>query len=94
MLELSPLTIGILIVAAFLTGLLHGAVGLAGGVLMTAILAHFVGLKVAVPIMTCALIFSHGSRMYFFRHDTQWRTAAVVLVFGLPTIVLGGISGE
>ncbi len=53
--ELTVFSLGVLVVVAFLTGVLHGAIGLAGGVLMAVVLAHFVGLKVAIPIMTCAL---------------------------------------
>ncbi len=87
--DLTTLSLGIMIVAAFLTGVLHGAVGLAGGVLMALVLTHFVGLKVAIPIMTCALLFSHGSRVFLFRRDTEWHTAAWVLAFGLPTIAFG-----
>ncbi|MFK8030910.1 MAG: sulfite exporter TauE/SafE family protein [Gammaproteobacteria bacterium] len=89
MLELSTASLAILLLAAFGTGVLHGAVGLAGGVVMAAVLAHFVGLKTAVPIMTCALLFSHGSRVFLFRKETAWSTAWFVLAFGLPTIVLG-----
>ncbi|MEM7084319.1 MAG: sulfite exporter TauE/SafE family protein [Pseudomonadota bacterium] len=89
MAELSTLTLIVLFVAAFLTGVLHGSVGLAGGVVMAAILAHAIGIKAAVPVMTCALLFSHGSRVLLFRRATDWSTATLVLLFGLPTIVLG-----
>jgi uncharacterized membrane protein YfcA len=76
-------------VSALLTATVHGATGLAGGVLMAAILSHILGIKVAIPVMTCALLFSHTSRVLMYRRDIDWSTVARVLLFGLPTIVLG-----
>jgi uncharacterized membrane protein YfcA len=76
-------------VSALLTATVHGATGLAGGVLMAAILSHILGIKVAIPVMTCALLFSHTSRVLMYWRDIDWSTVARVLLFGLPTIVLG-----
>ena len=85
-----PLYMFLLIAAsALLTGTVHGATGLAGGVLMAAVLSHVVGIKVAIPVMTCALLFSHASRVLIYRLDIDWPTTGRVLLFGLPTIVLG-----
>lgn len=89
MLELSAPVLILLLACAFITGVLHGAVGLAGGVILAAVLAHLVGLKTAVPIMTCALLFSHGSRAYFFKEHTAWNSALLVIACALPTIALG-----
>lgn len=87
--ELTAFSLCVLVVVAFLTGALHGAIGLAGGVLMAVVLAHFIGLKAAIPIMTCALLFSHGSRVILFRRHTHWSIAALVMAFSLPTIAFG-----
>ena len=78
-------------VAAFLTGLLHGATGMAGGVVMAAILAHPVGIKTAVPAMTVALIFSHLSRALMYARESDWAIARRVLLFGCPTIIVGAV---
>jgi len=94
MLEFLGVTQTVLLVialAAFATGALHGATGLAGGVTMTAILSHLVGIKVAVPIMTCALLFSHASRIGLYWQDTDWAIARRVLLFGLPMIAVGAL---
>lgn len=64
---------------------------MAGGVIMAAILAHFIGLKTAVPVMTCALIISHFSRAVMYFSDTDWKIAFRVLLFGCPTIVIGAL---
>jgi uncharacterized membrane protein YfcA len=76
---------------ALLTGILHGATGLGGGIVMASILAHLVGIKAAVAIMTVALIFSHLSRAIMYASETDWSIARRVLIFGCPTIVIGAI---
>jgi len=78
-------------ICAFLTGILHGATGMAGGVVMTAILSHLLGIKVAIPVMTCALVISHFSRVLIYWKETAWQVARIVLLFGLPTTVLGAL---
>ena len=64
---------------------------MAGGVIMAAILAHFIGIKEAVPVMTCALVLSHLSRAIMFFRDTDWKIAFRVLLFGCPTIIVGAL---
>ena len=78
-------------VASLLTGILHGATGMAGGIVMAAILAHLIGIKAAVPVMTVALILSHLSRAIMYAKETDWAIASRVLVFGVPTIVIGAL---
>lgn len=89
LLDLSYITLAIIVALAFVTGVLHGATGMAGGIVMTAFLAYFVGIKIAVPVMSCALIFSHASRMAMYWHDTDRKIAGRILLFGMPMIVLG-----
>ncbi len=91
MLDLPLVVLTMIAGAAFLTGALHGATGMAGGVVMAAILAHIIGIKAAIPVMTCALIFSHTSRAAMYWRDTDWSTAGRVLLFGGPTIVIGAV---
>ena len=77
--------------SALLTGVLHGATGMAGGIVMASILAHLIGIKAAVPVMTVALIGSHLSRAIIFRKDIDLAIVKRVLSFGGPTIVLGAV---
>ena len=91
MLGLDVATLAAIAVGALLTGVLHGATGMAGGIVMAAILAHLVGIKTAVPVMTIALVFSHLSRAIMYARDTDWTIAGRVLLFGCPTIVVGAL---
>jgi len=75
--------------AAYLSGVLHGATGMAGGIVMTAILSQFVGIKVAIPIMTVALLLSHSSRVYLYWQYADRKVTARVLYFGTPSLIVG-----
>jgi uncharacterized membrane protein YfcA len=89
MLELHWTILLAIAIASLLSGILHGATGMAGGIVMASILAHLIGIKTAVPVMTVALIFSHFSRAIMYARDTDWAIARRVLLFGSPTIVVG-----
>lgn len=88
-LELTLTALLVIVVSAFLSGVLHGATGVAGGILMAAILSNIIGVKMAIPAMTCALIFSHSSRIYLYREHVNWPVSGRVMLFGVPMIVLG-----
>ena len=64
---------------------------MAGGVIMAAMLAHFIGIKTAVPVMTSALVISHLSRAIMYFRDTDWKIAFRVLLFGCPMIIVGAL---
>ena len=89
--DLSLSLLAAILFASFATAVLHGAIGMAGGVIMAAILAHFIGIKAAVPVMTTALILSHFSRAVMYFRDTDWKIAFRVLLFGCPTIIVGAL---
>lgn len=89
--DLSPELLIVIVAASFATGVLHGATGMAGGVVMASILAHILGIKAAVPVMTCALVFSHLSRVILYFRETDWSIVARVLLFGCPMIVVGAL---
>ena len=91
MLDFSASAMVTIAAAAFLTGILHGMTGMAGGVVMAAILAHVIGIKAAVPVMTCALVLSHASRTTLYWRETDWPVAGRVLLFGCPTLVIGAV---
>ena len=86
-----PWILVLIVITAFLASVVHGTVGLAGGLIMAAVISHFIGIKAAVPVVTCALIFSHFSRGFMLKKDIDWWAVRHVLLFGTPTIVMGAI---
>jgi uncharacterized membrane protein YfcA len=85
------LLLAVIGVSAILTGILHGSTGMAGGIVMAAILSHLIGIKAAVPAMAVALILSHLSRAVLYARNIDWATTRTILAFGCPTIVLGAL---
>ncbi len=83
-------TLAIIALAAIVTSSIHGAIGLAGGLLMTAILALLIGVRASVPVMSIALIISHGSRSLIYMRSFDWRAFTVVMLAAVPFICLTG----
>lgn len=75
-------------VAALVTSAIHGATGVAGGFLMTAVLAGLIGVKPVVPIMSVALLISHSSRMFLNRQNFKADVFWAVVLPATPCIIL------
>ncbi|MDG2090829.1 MAG: sulfite exporter TauE/SafE family protein [Gammaproteobacteria bacterium] len=86
-----PWLLPLIIAVAFVAGIIHGAIGMVGGLIMTGVIAHFIGIKPTVPVITCALIFSHLSRGYLLRKNVDFWAVRHVLLFGLPTVIAGSV---
>lgn len=89
--DFSSQTFLLIILCAFATGILHGATGMAGGIIMAAMLSNLISVKTAIPLMTIALVFSHSSRVIIYLKDIDWQVVKTVLLFSVPTIVFGAI---
>ena len=83
-------TLAAIAVAAVVTPSIHGAIGVAGGLLMTAILALLIDVRASVPIMSVALIISHGSRSLIYLGSFDRRAFGVVMAAATPFIALTG----
>ena len=78
-------------IAALITSSIHGSVGVAGGFLMTAVLAHLIGVKPVIPVMSVALVVSHGSRALLNFQHIDRRVCLAILLPAAPMIVVGGL---
>ena len=79
------------VIAALITSTIHGTVGVAGGTLMTAVLALLIGVRPVVPVMSVALVVSHFSRSMLNVRAIDWRSLAIVMVGATPMIVVGAL---
>ncbi len=86
--EFGVATLAALAVAAFVTSCIHGAVGVAGGLLMTAAVALLIGVRASVPVMSIALILSHGARTLMNLSDIDLRAFAWIMLPALPFILV------
>lgn len=76
-------------IAAIVTSSIHGSVGVAGGFLMTAALALLIGVRPVIPVMSIALIVSHGSRSLLNVRDFNATAFFAIMITALPMIALG-----
>ena len=87
--EFGMWTLIVVAFAAIITSSIHGAVGVAGGFLMTAALAQLIGVRPVIPVMSIALIVSHGSRSLLNVGDFNPRAFVAIMLTAMPMIVIG-----
>ena len=86
-----PAVLAISMVAAFVLAALSAVAGFGGGALLLPVFTGLFGLRVAVPVLTLTQIASNGGRVWFNRHDLQWRTVARFSVGAIPMAIVGGL---
>ncbi len=83
--------IAVLVLAVIATSAIHGATGVAGGFLMAAAIAPIIGVKAVVPVMSVALLISHGSRALLNLRDFDRGVFLAIALPAVPCIVAGAI---
>jgi len=78
----------VIAVGAFITSAIHGATGVAGGFLMSAIFAPIIGVHAVVPVMTAMMLVSHSSRSLLNISKVNWRAFTIVALTSVPFIAL------
>src|SRR5260221_12436902 len=63
--------------------------GFGTGIILTAALAPFIGVKAVIPVLAVAGAIINGGRFWFYRHSLRRRPLALVLASSLPFLVLG-----
>jgi len=86
--DLGLATILLVCVAALVTSSIHGATGVAGGFLMTAVLAVIIGVKPVVPVISIALLISHSARVYFNKKDFNRDAFLAITIPAVPCIII------
>lgn len=74
---------------AFAASTIGGITGYGGGLLLPLVLVPIVGAQALVPIIGISALFTNTSRVVAFRSQVDRRLAGVVILFSLPTCVLG-----
>ena len=90
--ELGAWQLTLLVWAAFLTSMIHGATGIAGGFLLAAVAAPVLGMHALVPVLSITLLISHGSRALLNLQDFSIKAYANVVIPAIPCIVLAALA--
>lgn len=86
---ITPALLLYLAVAAFGTAILHSIGGFAGALLMSIAISPVLGIKITVPLVSVAMVVSHGMRAYVFRKAVDWPIYFLLISVALPFILLG-----
>lgn len=90
--ELGVWTLSAIALAALVTSAIHGAVGVAGGFIMAAVLALLIGVRPAIPVMSIALIVSHGARALLNLRDFDRGVFEAISWASIPMTVVGAVA--
>ena len=85
----TPAVMAILAAAAFFTAILHSVGGFAGALLMSIVISPVIGVKMAIPLVSVAMVVSHGMRAIVFRKTVDWKIFKLIFFVALPFILLG-----
>lgn len=85
------MALAFLLVAAFLTSMIHGATGIAGGFLLAVAATPILGVKAVVPVLSITLLISHGSRAVFNLADFNKQAFVSVIVPAFPFIIAAAL---
>ncbi|HMG84365.1 MAG TPA: sulfite exporter TauE/SafE family protein [Terracidiphilus sp.] len=84
------LRLPLLVIVAFIAALLAAVTGFGGAAVLLPMLVFVFGVREAIPILTVAQLIGNASRVWFNRHDLDWRVVAWFAVGGVPMALAGG----
>lgn len=82
----------ILGIVGLIAGLLSGAVGFGGGMILLPVITYFYGIEVAVPVSTIAQLLSNLSRVGMGWKSIDWRAVGRFLLPAIPLTALGALG--
>ena len=91
LIDLGPWTLFGVVLAAFVTSVIHGATGIGGGFLLAIVLAPLIGVVAIVPVLAVTLTMSGVARV-FFNRDALHRPAYVAIMLStVPAVIVGAL---
>jgi hypothetical protein len=75
---------------AFVAALLAAVTGFGGAAVLLPMLVFVFGVREAIPILTVAQLIGNGSRVWFNRHELNWRVVAWFATGGVSMALVGG----
>ncbi len=82
----------ILALAALLTAVISGIIGMGGGILLLAVLLSFLPHAEAIPAHGAVQLVSNGTRLLAFIRHVDWKTIARFAAGAVPGSIVGGVA--
>ena len=82
-------TLALVAALGTIAAVVGGISGFGTGIILTAALAPFIGVKAVIPVLAVAGAIINGGRFWFYRESVQRKTLVLVLACALPFLVLG-----
>lgn len=82
----------LLIIVGFIAGLLSGAVGFGGGMILLPVITSAYGIEVAVPVSTIAQLLSNFSKSAMGFKNIVWKQVGWFLLLAAPLTALGAVG--
>jgi uncharacterized protein len=86
-----PVRLLALAAVAFIAAMLAAVTGFGGAAVLLPMLVFVFGVREAIPILTVAQLIGNGSRVWFNRHELNWKVVAWFALGGVPMAILGGM---
>ncbi|HEY7878601.1 MAG TPA: sulfite exporter TauE/SafE family protein [Gemmatimonadaceae bacterium] len=86
-----PLVALLLAAVAFIAATLAAVTGFGGAAVLLPVLVAVFGMREAIPILTVAQLIGNGSRVWFNRHELDWRVVGWFALGGVPFAFAGGM---
>lgn len=90
--DVGTAALALLLFTSFVTSMVHGATGIAGGFLLAAVAAPILGLQNIVPILSIALLISHSARAILNIRQFDVRSYCWVVIPSIPFIILAAMT--
>lgn len=90
--EIGVLALIVLLLASFFTSMVHGATGVAGGLLLTVVAAPILGLHTLVPVLSITLLISHTARALFNIAQFDKQAYLRIVIPAVPFIVVAAFA--
>jgi|SRR6185369_60960 uncharacterized membrane protein YfcA len=77
--------------AALVASTLAAVSGFGGAAVLLPVLVASFGVREAIPILTVAQLIGNGSRVWFNRHELNWKVVGWFALGGVPSALVGGV---
>ena len=86
----SVLQSAIVLLTSYVAATVAAVAGFGGAAILLPVLVAIFGVREAIPILTVAQLVGNGSRVWFNRHELDWRVVGWFALGGVPMALLGG----